>query len=44
MPSRRRDLVTAMLVAQVIDPGSKLAFARGLRTETATSSLGMCWG
>ena len=39
-PSRQRNLVTAMLVAQVIDPGSKLAFARGLRTETATSSLG----
>jgi Transposase DDE domain len=39
-PSRPRDLVTAMLVAQVIAPGSKLAFARGLRTETATSSLG----
>ena len=38
--SRRRDLVTAMLVAQLIDPGSKLAFSRGLRTETATSSLG----
>ncbi|MGV7852886.1 IS1634 family transposase, partial [Mycobacterium kansasii] len=31
---------TAMLVAQVIDPGSKLAVARGLRSETATSSLG----
>ena len=39
-PSRNRDLVTAMLVAQVIEPGSKLATARGLRTETATSSLG----
>ena len=39
-PSRRRDLVTAMLVAQVIAPASKLAFARGLRSETATSSLG----
>jgi hypothetical protein len=39
-PSRRRDLVTAMLIAAVIDPGSKLAFARGLRAETATSSLG----
>ena len=38
--SRRRDLVTAMLVAQVIAPASKLAFARGLRSETATSSLG----
>ncbi|KKB98952.1 IS1634 family transposase [Mycobacterium nebraskense] len=42
--SRRRDLVTAMLVAQVIDPGSKLATARGLRTETATSSLGTVLG
>ncbi|MGH3563203.1 MAG: IS1634 family transposase, partial [Mycobacterium sp.] len=39
-PSRRRDLVTAMLVAQVIAPASKLATARALRTETATSSLG----
>jgi transposase len=43
-PSRHRDLVVAMLVAQVIDPGSKLAFARGLRTETATSSLGQLLG
>jgi len=43
-PSRRRDLVVAMLVAQVIGPGSKLAFARGLRTETATSSLGQALG
>src|SRR5271166_3988886 len=42
--SRRRDLVTAMLVAQVIAPGSKLATARGLRTETATSSLGQVLG
>jgi hypothetical protein len=43
-PSRTRDLVTAMLVAQVIDPGSKLAVARGLRAETATSSLGRLLG
>lgn len=43
-PSRRRDLVIAMLIAQVIDPGSKLATARGLRTETATSSLGAVLG
>jgi transposase len=42
--SRRRDLVTAMLVAQVIDPGSKLATARGLRTQTAASSLGAVLG
>ena len=43
-PSRKRDLVVAMLVAQVIDPGSKLAVARGLRAETATSSLGQLLG
>jgi hypothetical protein len=43
-PSRTRDLVTAMLVAQVIAPGSKLAVVRGLRTETATSSLGQLLG
>jgi hypothetical protein len=40
VPSRRRDLVTAMAVAQVIAPDSKLAIARGLREETAASSLG----
>ena len=40
MPSRHRDLVVAMTVAQVIAPDSKLAIARGLREETAASSLG----
>ncbi len=43
-PSRRRNLVVAMLIAQVIAPGSKLATARGLRAETATSSLGQVLG
>jgi hypothetical protein len=43
-PSRQRDLAMAMLVAQVIAPASKLATARGLRTETATSSLGQALG
>jgi DDE family transposase len=43
-PSRQRDLAMAMLVAQVIAPASKLATARGLRTETATSSLGAVLG
>ena len=43
-PSRKRDLVLAMLIAQVITPGSKLAFARALRAETATSSLGAVLG
>jgi hypothetical protein len=43
-PSRQRDLVTAMAAAQVIEPDSKLAIARGLRAETATSSLGEVLG
>ena len=43
-PSRNRDLVCAMLTAAVIAPASKLAIARGLRTETATSSLGAVLG
>jgi len=37
--SRERDLVTAMVVMRVIAPASKLATARGLREETATTSL-----
>ena len=40
VPSRHRDLVTAMAVAQVIAPDSKLAIARGLRGQTAATSLG----
>ena len=44
LPSRDRDLVVAMICAQVIDPSSKLACARGLRSETATSSLGEVLG
>jgi hypothetical protein len=38
--SRPRDLVTAMITAAVIDGSSKLATARGLRAETAASTLG----
>src|SRR5580704_18093548 len=44
VPSRQRDLVTAMAVAQVIAPDSKLAIARGLRDATAASSLGEVLG
>jgi hypothetical protein len=44
VPSRHRDLVTAMAIAQVIAPDSKLAIARGLREETAASSLGEVLG
>ena len=43
-PSRQRDLVTAMITAAVIDGSSKLATARGLRAETAASSLGAILG
>jgi hypothetical protein len=43
-PSRQRDLVTAMAVAQVIAPDSKLAIARGLRDQTAATSLGEILG
>ena len=43
-PSRRRDLVAAMITAAVIDGSSKLATARGLRAETAASSLGEVLG
>jgi hypothetical protein len=38
--SRPRDLVVAMVAARVLEPGSKLATARGLAPETAASSLG----
>jgi hypothetical protein len=44
VPSRHRDLVTAMAAAQVIAPDSKLAIARGLRDQTAASSLGEVLG
>jgi Transposase DDE domain len=44
VPSRHRDLVTAMAAAQVIAPGSKLAIARGLREQTAATSLGEVLG
>lgn len=37
--SRQRRLVIAMIVARVLDPGSKLAAARGLSEETAFNSL-----
>lgn len=39
-PSRMRNLATALVLARIIEPASKLATARGLSEETATSSLG----
>jgi transposase len=41
---RCRDLVLAMIAARIIDPGSKLAAARALAPETASSSLGTILG
>lgn len=37
---RQRDLVCAMIAARILQPSSKLALARGLDLETASSSLG----
>jgi transposase len=39
-PLREVVLCTAMIVARLIDPASKLATARGLNDETASTSLG----
>ncbi len=41
---RCRDLVLAMIATRIIDPGSKLAAARALAPETASSSLGPVLG
>jgi hypothetical protein len=41
---RQRDVVVALIVARIVQPASKLATARALRQETATSSLGMALG
>ncbi len=39
-----RELVLAMLVARLLDPQSKLATARGLGPDTASTSLGVTLG
>ena len=39
-PCRHRDLVCSMVVARIVQPSSKLAMARGLDSDTASSSLG----
>lgn len=41
---RCRDLVLALAVSRILDPGSKLAAARALSPETAASSLGAEFG
>ena len=40
VPSRRRELVLALIVARIIEPTSKLATARGLHADTLHHSLG----
>jgi hypothetical protein len=42
--NRCRDLVLALLVGRILDPTSKLAAARALSPDTATSSLGEVLG
>ena len=42
--NRCRDLILALLVGRILDPGSKLAAARTLSPETASSSLGEALG
>ena len=43
-PSPERDLVCALIVARILAPASKLATARGLHEQTASSSLGALLG
>jgi transposase len=40
-PSRERDLVLAMVVQRVVEPGSKLETARALRRSTLAAELGL---
>jgi hypothetical protein len=42
--ARQKDLAVAMIVARVIQPGSKLSTLRALTAETASSSLGLVLG
>ena len=43
-PKRKRDLARALIVARLLDPGSKLATARALDEGTASHSLGALLG
>ena len=43
-PCAERDLVCALIVARILAPASKLATARGLHEQTASSSLGALLG
>lgn len=43
-PGRERDLAIGVILARLLDPGSKLAAARHLSPDTAASSLGAVLG
>ena len=43
-PGRQRDLAVGAILARLLDPGSKLAAARHLSPDTASSSLGALLG
>ncbi len=43
-PCPERDLTVAMIVSRILEPSSKLANARALQLQTATSSLGSLLG
>lgn len=43
-PSKQRDLTVAMIVSQVINPGSELATCRGFQDQTQFTSLGETLG
>lgn len=42
--SPSRNLVLVMILARILEPGSKLALARGLNPETCLSTLGEILG
>jgi transposase len=41
-PSRSRDLVSALIVSRILEPGSKLATARALQPDLCAHTLGPC--
>jgi hypothetical protein len=43
-PQRKRDLILALIVARLIEPAAKLATARALDEDTASTALGAALG
>jgi hypothetical protein len=42
-PQRRRDLALALIIVRLLASAAKLATARMLDSDTASTSLGRCW-